>query len=68
MNRQRRKRDEVDQLFEQIKMCKGCANEETEYCAIFEEGDMYMTPDEKEYTEWMCDLLCPGVEEDDGTT
>ena len=42
-------------------MCKDCANKE--YCVICVDEDMYMTKEEKEYNDLMCDLMCGEVEE-----
>ena len=48
---------------EEIKQCKGCANEGTEFCMICDDGDFHRTQDEKDYENWMCDLMCGGPDD-----
>lgn len=38
--------------------CSKCANKDTEYCWICLEHDMYRTKEQKEYEEYMRNLMC----------
>lgn len=49
----------------EISQCFQCANEGTQYCAACEGGDLHRTQDEKDYEDWMCDLMCGGADESD---
>lgn len=44
--------------------CRNCANAETDYCVICNDHDFHRTKEEKAYENWMCELLCGGVEDD----
>lgn len=43
--------------------CEVCANNKTDYCLICKDDDMFMTQEQKEECDMMCDLMCGGVEE-----
>lgn len=43
-------------------MCNECVNNGTEYCVICDDNEFFMSAEEKEYYEWMCNLMCGGVE------
>lgn len=45
-------------------MCEECGFKDSEYCLICKDFDMFKTKDEKEYLDYMCDLLCGDSEED----
>lgn len=44
--------------------CRGCANKNTSYCSLCKDEDFFRTKEQKEYEDWMCDMLCPQPEED----
>ena len=44
--------------------CDLCANCDTFYCVVCEDGDFYRTYEQKAYEDYMCDLLCGESEEE----
>lgn len=53
------------QLQNLIRKCKSCGRYNTEYCLMCKEKDLYVTKEQQEYLDYMCDLMCGCVEEED---
>lgn len=44
--------------------CDECANKDTLYCQMCENKDMFRTQEQKDYENYLCDLMC-GIPEED---
>lgn len=43
-------------------MCEECANQNSLYCNICQDGDFFMTDQQKKDNDILCDLLCENDE------
>lgn len=44
-------------------MCDGCARKDTDFCLVYNNEDFFITKEENEELNALCDLMCGEVEE-----